>query len=124
MALCLSFGGWILLVPFSQAKVLKSLLEYTLFHFLAEEVVMRRITYPQYKQHHLIHQAFTQQVLDIQHQFNNSSLDIDGPMISSMYQWYLGFFFFLYSAHNPTGRFPALPIQRCSACLWEGLQRL
>ena len=64
-------------------------MEYVLFHFLAEEVVMRRIAYPQYMQHKAIHQAFTQQVLDIQQKFNSSSLDVDGAMISSMYQWYV-----------------------------------
>ena len=70
-----------------QAKILKSLLEYVLFHFLAEEVLQRRVAYPQYRQHRAIHQAFTSQCLDVQRRFNDSTLDIDGALLGSLYQW-------------------------------------
>eukprot|EP00906_Rhabdomonas_costata_P032734 RCo046112 len=69
------------------AKVLKNLLEYVLFHFLAEEVFMKRVNYPQFKQHRAIHQAFTSQCLDVQSKFNDSTLDVDGALLGSLYQW-------------------------------------
>ena len=70
-----------------QAKVLKSLLEYVLYHFLAEEVLMKRMNYPNFKQHRAIHQAFTTQCLEVQSKFNDSTLDIDGALLGSLYQW-------------------------------------
>ncbi|MBQ7612649.1 MAG: hemerythrin family protein [Spirochaetaceae bacterium] len=39
-------------------KVLKSIIDYTIYHFTAEEAVMRRYKYPKYEEHKKIHDDF------------------------------------------------------------------
>jgi len=59
-------------------RSLKELLDYTVYHFSAEEDLMQRNGYPQYAEHKALHDALTGQAIDFKTQME------EGKAVSSL----------------------------------------
>ena len=69
------------LIEHHEEKVLSSalnaLIDYTLYHFAREELVMKACDYPSIGEHEKLHQDLTKQVADIAHRYHEDSSSIE-----------------------------------------------
>jgi hemerythrin len=68
-------------------KVLKNLIDYTKTHFAAEEQLMQRCKYPDYKPHKLKHDELTKQVLQLQRDFEEGKTALTIEVMQFLSTW-------------------------------------
>lgn len=72
------------------SAVLKGLVDYTAYHFSAEEKYMRQFDYPGYAQHKAEHDHFVRQVLDFQQKFEAGKTSVTLDVIKFLNGWVTG----------------------------------
>ncbi|MBF0565357.1 MAG: bacteriohemerythrin [Nitrospirae bacterium] len=68
-------------------KVLNELVDYTRYHFTAEEKLMATHNYPDLAKHKPEHEELTRKVLDFQKQFNEGKAMIDLLLMNFLKDW-------------------------------------
>lgn len=71
----------------SVKNFLKKLIFYTASHFEAEEALMLKYGYPEYKDHKAIHENLTKQVLDFNKQFQEGEADLTEELMEFLRKW-------------------------------------
>lgn len=67
--------------------IFKELIDYTRYHFNAEEALMETYKYPDIAQHKHEHERLTVQVLDLQEQFAEGKVMVDAKLMSFLRDW-------------------------------------
>ncbi|KNZ69825.1 hemerythrin-like metal-binding protein [Thermincola ferriacetica] len=67
--------------------ILARLTDYTRFHFSAEEKYMTKYSYPQYTQHKLEHDKFTEKVLQFQKDLKDGKFAISMEIMTFLKDW-------------------------------------
>ena len=67
--------------------ILNELINYTKYHFSAEEELMKQKNYPGYQQHKSEHDAFTKKVLEFNDQFVSGSLFMSNEVLVFLKDW-------------------------------------
>jgi hemerythrin len=67
--------------------LIKSMKDYTVFHFKKEEDYMRSMGYPELEDHIKIHQAFIKKVEDFEERFNSGKLLLSLEVTNFMKDW-------------------------------------
>ncbi len=70
-----------------QGKIIKKLVEYTIYHFKSEENLQERAGYPFLKAHQKAHVLYAQSILDFQSRFENGE-DISKDMEGLLAKWF------------------------------------
>ncbi|MDR3625341.1 MAG: bacteriohemerythrin [Ignavibacteriaceae bacterium] len=68
-------------------KVLKELTAYTEFHFSSEEILMQNCKYPDYKQHKVKHDEFTQKVKEFEQKYLDGSFLLSQEIVQYLIDW-------------------------------------
>ena len=68
------------------SNALDALIEYTQYHFTAEEDYMFNTEYPRFEQHKAFHDNLTKQVLEFKQEFSEGKGDT-GKFLEFLYQW-------------------------------------
>lgn len=71
------------------AKIFLDLIDYTKYHFSAEENLMRTHNYPDYERHQQIHHILTQKVIAFYGQFKANQAPIDDKLFEFLKSWLL-----------------------------------
>ena len=69
------------------SKVLSKLIKYTQGHFHAEEEIMQSKQYPDFANHKVEHDRFTQTILDFQHKFQKNELGLTIELMNFLKDW-------------------------------------
>ncbi len=69
------------------AKILASLVDYTKYHFGAEEKLMQTHSYPTYIIHKKAHDDLTKQVIDLQKKFESGNVVITIDVMTFLKNW-------------------------------------
>ena len=69
------------------ADVLKKLIDYTAYHFGAEEKYMVKFNYPEYKQHKAEHDTFVHKALSLQKDFQAGKLNLTLEVMNFLKDW-------------------------------------
>ncbi|KJU85658.1 hemerythrin-like metal-binding protein [Candidatus Magnetobacterium bavaricum] len=67
--------------------IFKELIDYTRYHFSAEEGLMESYKYPEIAQHKSEHEKLTTQVLDLQEQFLQGKVMVDAKLMNFLRDW-------------------------------------
>ena len=70
--------------------ILNELIEYTKYHFTAEENLMLQKKYPGYSQHKAEHDSFTKKVIEFNNQFVAGSLSLSIDVLTFLKEWLIG----------------------------------
>ena len=70
-------------------EVLHEVVDYVNYHFSAEEKVMERINYPEYKAHKYQHETFIREVLNKADEFNSSKINTPLSFVHYLRDWIL-----------------------------------
>lgn len=74
----------------SVERVLDELMDYTRYHFAAEEAWLQKITYPGLAEHRLEHERFVQRVLEIREEYHDGIGRLNVDMLSFLKEWLTG----------------------------------
>lgn len=69
------------------SNILDELIDYATCHFAAEEVLMVKNHYPNYEQHHELHQTFSQRINEIQKDYLNGRTELSLEILSFLKNW-------------------------------------
>ncbi len=69
------------------SPILAKLIEYTQFHFSAEEKYMQKYSYPSYTKHKIEHDQFAAKVTDFQTQLNSGKLTLSMEVMTFLKDW-------------------------------------
>lgn len=69
------------------ADLFDELVDYATYHFATEEVVMKASGYPQYEQHHELHQKFCLRISEIQNDYMNGRSELSLEILSFLKNW-------------------------------------
>ncbi|MBF0339155.1 MAG: hemerythrin family protein [Nitrospirae bacterium] len=69
------------------SAIFKELIDYTRYHFSAEETLMETCKYPDLAQHKHEHERLTVQVLDLQEQFAEGKVMVDAKLMNFLRDW-------------------------------------
>ncbi|MBP7654136.1 hemerythrin family protein [Candidatus Dependentiae bacterium] len=69
------------------AKILISLIDYTVEHFETEEKYFAKYSYPDTEAHKKEHVDLTQKAIDLQQQFKDGNLTISFDLLDFLYDW-------------------------------------
>jgi hemerythrin len=72
------------------ARVLNSLVAYTLSHFASEEMLMKRCNYPGYPQHKAEHEKLVAQVKQLQQDLKAGKATVSQEVMSFLQSWLIG----------------------------------
>ena len=83
-----TYDNFIKYVPADELdKVFNQLVEYTSYHFSAEEQLMKNIQYPGFEMHKIEHDKFLQKVLEMQSDFHNGKRSHCLEFLSFLNNW-------------------------------------
>ncbi|MGA7826620.1 MAG: bacteriohemerythrin [Geobacteraceae bacterium] len=71
----------------AQKITVNGMVDYTDFHFTAEEKLMLRHNYPQYQKHKLEHGKFTEMALDLQQRTNDAGFVLTLEILNFLKNW-------------------------------------
>ncbi|MEJ5274143.1 MAG: bacteriohemerythrin, partial [Spirochaetota bacterium] len=69
--------------------ILDELLNYSNYHFNAEEAIMKEINYPYYDQHKDEHEVFISEVNELVSTYKNGNYDVTVKTLDFLYYWIL-----------------------------------
>lgn len=67
--------------------ILTELIEYTKYHFSAEEKLMQQKNYPGYSKHKNEHDIFTKKIVEFNNQYNSGSLSLSIDVLMFLKEW-------------------------------------
>ena len=67
--------------------ILAGLVNYTVYHFFAEEHLMEKNGYPEYEQHRKEHLALTEKTMDFFTRYHEGAYDIGDPLFGFLREW-------------------------------------
>ncbi|HTZ18157.1 MAG TPA: bacteriohemerythrin [Dissulfurispiraceae bacterium] len=68
-------------------KILKGLIDYTVFHFGAEEKLMKSNNYPGYQQQKTQHESLTKKVMEYQERLNSGKMVMGVEVMNFLKDW-------------------------------------
>lgn len=71
----------------THAEILDELIDYTFYHFRAEEDLLKRKNYPDYSSHKKQHDKLTGQVVKLQNRFRQGSATISFEILDFLRDW-------------------------------------
>ncbi len=73
--------------PDTFEKTINSLLEYTQYHFAHEEAFMKKINYPSFHEHRRMHDAFKNEIFNLQNEFLSGDVVMRSQVMSRLQGW-------------------------------------
>lgn len=68
-------------------KILAELMEYTKYHFTAEESLMKKYDYPDYEEHRKVHDWFVEEVNKLLSEYNSGAFALSFTTFSFLKDW-------------------------------------
>ncbi len=68
-------------------EVLTELVNYTVYHFFAEEAFMEKYSYPEYAQHRTEHLNLTAKTLDLMEDLNKTNVNLGQEVLDFLVNW-------------------------------------